>query len=175
MNKIPFYHLINMLFIGLVSLIGLVLIDPLFFGAQWRLLQGVINSPTTETVCFIALAYFVGLVMNRMASVFLEEILMTDVPLERRTWVSRKIKIQWHDYKEYVSAEKEDVFLKTLSREYALSRNVLMASIVLMIFALAVGNSVVGITCLAISFVFYLSVRKHAKKLSERINIALHK
>ena len=93
---------------------------------------------------------------------------------ERRTWLSRKIKIQWHDYKEYVSAEKEDVFLKTLSREYALSRNVLMASIVLMIFALAVGNSVVGITCLAILFVFYLSVRKHAKKLSERINIALH-
>ena len=163
------------LFIGLVSLIGLVLINPLFFGAQWRLLQEVINSPTAETVCFIALAYFVGLVMNRMASVFLEEILMTDVAPERGTWLSHKIKIQWHDYKEYVSAEKEDVFLKTLSREYALSRNVLMASIVLMIFALAVGSSVVGVTCLAISFVFYLSVRKHAKKLSERINIALHK
>ena len=66
------------------------------------------------------------------------------------------------------------MFLKTLSREYALSRNLLMASIVLMIFALAVRNSVVGVACLVISFVFYLSVRKHAKKLSERINIALH-
>ncbi len=174
MNKIPFYHLINMLFIGLVSLIGLVLIDPLFLGAQWRLLQKVINSPTTETVCFIALAYFVGLVMNRMASVFLEEILMTDALPERRTWLSRKIKIQWHDHKEYISAEKEDAFLKILSREYALSRNVLMASIVLMIFALAVENNVVGIACLVISFVFYLSVKKHAKKISERINSALH-
>lgn len=170
MDKIPFYNLLNMLLVGIVTIIGTIPISPYIFGVNWRMTQAVINNDTITTSLFFALAYMIGLVVNRVSSILIENILKTEKDVKERCLISRILCFQWRPYESYVNAEKTDKSLKILTREYALSRNMLAAFLVLTVIAITCNNLILIITYMCISLLFYLSLRKHVSKIVRRID-----
>lgn len=170
MDKIPFYNLLNMLLVGIVTIIGTIPISPYIFGVNWRMIQAVINNDAITTSLFFALAYMIGLVVNRISSILIENILKTEKDVKERCLISRILCFRWRPYESYVTAEKMDKSLKIRTREYALSRNMLAAFLVLTVIATIYNNITLTITYMGISLLFYLSLRKHVSKIVRRID-----
>lgn len=82
MDRIPFYNLLNMLFVGLIGIICCMFIIPNDMWIIWRLMQGLVNNATLDVVLFIAISYLVGLIVNRMGSWFIEDLLKTEKKLQ---------------------------------------------------------------------------------------------
>ena len=155
--KVPFYNIVNMLLTGFVFLGGLIFVFP---EKAIQLLNGEFyaNLKTGPeiifVICYLAVAYEIGLVINRVGSVVIEPVL-------------KKIKlIPFNDdYVLFNEKKKEYPIMSTLSREFALSRTSIALFLALAITAAFNKVCPLFVVCIIISFVFYLSCKKHASKI----------
>lgn len=175
MDRIPFYNLLNMLFVGLVGIVCCMFIVPDDVWINWRLVQGLVNNATLDVVLFLVISYFVGLIVNRMGSWFIEDLLKTKKNYNRLSWPVNKIKFPWRKYELYVKAQQQDPALKFLTREYVLSRNMIMLFLLLALIAIWCGKYIImGVFCFLV-LVFNVSMRKFVFKIVKRIDIATAK
>ncbi|MDR2644659.1 MAG: hypothetical protein LBB44_01570 [Endomicrobium sp.] len=114
--KIPFYEVVNRFVIGVVFVIFFLLV---FYGQSIDFIQPyhVLLSTASDFVLLsslmvIVIIYMTGLIINRFSSVFIEEVLIK----------LGLIQVYEKNYKDFNKCRKKDLFLYTLSREYALSR-----------------------------------------------------
>lgn len=155
--KIPFYNILNMFLTGLVFMGGCAMVFPDY--AVAILTSDIIVSVGTVpeiifTVCALAAAYEVGLIINRIGSVIVGPILTRTkaIPFD-------------DDYVKYNTQKKKYPIMNTLSREFALSRTGIALFIMLTVVAIYGRNThltwLFGVTVI----VYFLSCRKHAKKI----------
>lgn len=157
--KIPFYNIVNMLLTGLVFVGGLIFIFPQYAIQliQSEFYENLKTGPEVIlTICIFAIAYEIGLIINRVGSVVIEPFL-------------KKFKlIPFNDdYTLFNDKKKEYPIMGSLSREFALSRTSITLFLLLSIVSICNRNCVVFISCFFISIVFYLSCRKHSAKIVE--------
>ncbi len=155
--KIPFYNILNMLLTGLVFLGGCVIIYPesAFSVFNNEIVKSLGTGPEVlAVVCAFAIAYEVGLIINRTGSVIVEPFLK---------WTRL---VSFNDnYALFNQKKKEYPIMSTLSREYALSRTGIVLSLSLLILsALEAKWSLVAI-CAVITGIYFFSCRKHAGKI----------
>ena len=165
--KIPFYNILNMFLTGLVFIAAFLFILPdcqisediIEFGKR------IISLPDAiGTVLFFAIAYEIGLVINRVGSVVLERALkgMKCIPMETSYVLFNKTK------------EKYPI-MNVLSREYALSRTGMVLFFSLTVIALCTAKFVEAFVFAGIVIVFFFSCKKHSDKISELILSELEK
>lgn len=155
--KIPFYNILNMFLTGLVFLGGCVILYP--DSAITMLNNEVIKNLGTGpeiiiVICAFAIAYEVGLIINRIGSIILEPFLKWTklIPFD-------------DDYVKFNVKKKEYPIMSTLSREYALSRTGIALFLILLVLSLFTSNWVSAIAFACITVVYYLSCRKHSTKI----------
>lgn len=155
--KIPFYNILNMFLTGLVFLGGCVILYP--DSAITILNNEVIKNLGTGpeiiiVICAFAIAYEVGLIINRIGSIILEPFLKWTklIPFD-------------DDYVKFNNKKKEYPIMSTLSREYALSRTGTVLFLILLVLSLFTSNWVLAIVFASITVVYYLSCRKHSTKI----------
>ena len=173
--KIPFYNLLNMLFVGVIFGICWIFIDPHNTSLALRTFQMILNNKSSEMFCLPFFAYLIGLTINRIASLLFEKIFNTKKRSDQRNWISRQIQIEWRSYKAYIDAEKKDQKLIILSREYALSRNLTVMFFILCIMSIINTKLNLAIFFASLGILFYFSAKKHVKKIVERTDEALKK
>ena len=157
--KIPFYNILNMFLTGLVFIGGCVIIFPEY-------VLSVLNTEVIKnlgagpeiivTVCSFATAYEIGLIINRIGSVIIEDF------LKWRKWIQFN-----DDYALFNEKKKQYPIMGTLSREYALSRTGIALFLVLFILASIAHKCPIANACAVVAFVYYLSCRKHSSKIVE--------
>lgn len=160
--KIPFYNILNMLLTGLVFSGCYVLIDP-----DWAITifkNEIIHNLTAGpeiviTVCFFAITYEIGLIINRFGSLVIEY-LMKKIPL-----------IPFNDnYVLFNDKKKEYPIMDILSREYALSRTGISLFFILSIIALIRCRLILALVFFTVSIIYFFSCRKHASKIVKLMN-----
>ncbi len=167
--SIPFYNLLNMLLIGVGFGVGCMMLAP--DATQLFLFQlSMALNDGAELLILSAFAYLVGLIINRISSVIVEDIVCTEIPKANRNLLSRIFRIEKRSYTDYQKAEKKDVFIKTLSREYALSRNCATLFLLLAAQASLLHKYHAALACASLVVLFYLSMKKHTKKIVSRID-----
>ena len=155
--KIPFYHVVNMLLTGLVLLGGGLLLFP---NIALSVLDNSIFDRANaipeiiEAICFIAIAYEAGLIVNRIGSLLIEALLikMKLIPFN-------------NDYIRYNERQKKYPIMPILSREYALSRTGIALFVLLGVMALFSKCKIYSIPLFLIAVVYCASCRKNAKKI----------
>lgn len=155
--KVPFYNILNMFLTGLVFIGGCFIIFPDIAVAIFNsdIIKNLGAGPEIViTVCTFAVAYEVGLIINRIGSVVLE-------PLLKRAKL-----IPFNDnYALFNQKKKEYSIMSTLSREYALSRTgVALFLSLLILSAITVKWSLVFI-CAIIVGIYFVSCKKFAGKI----------
>jgi hypothetical protein len=168
--KIPFYNLVNMLLIGIIFIVGLLFIDTSLMDMVLGYIQSYNISSSLVLFVLLPVSYQVGLIINRLGSL-LEDILKTKKTEKNRGWISRIFQFTWRSYELYQKTEKIEPFVKTLSREYALSRNSLTLFLLLAIVAFAYEEICLASAMIVVSALFYFSMRKHAQKIVARIDL----
>ncbi len=153
-TKISFYNVLNMFLIGLIFFGCIVII---FFNSISNILKNItitnIGYETLTTIIIFGIIYEIGLIINRISSVIVEEIL-------------KKTKlIIFRDYASYKKAETKIDFLKILSREYALSRNSMTLFFILCLISIFSSKWIFFLIFLGLTFLFFLSLKKHVKKI----------
>ncbi|MBU9744256.1 hypothetical protein KTH81_10530 [Lachnospiraceae bacterium ASD3451] len=157
--KVPFYNILNIFLIGLVFIGGCLIIFPdtvvAIFSSDIIKTLGA-GPEIVITVCTFAVAYEVGLIINRTGSVILEPIL-------------KKIKfIPFNDnYTLFNQKKKEYPIMNTLSREYALSRTGIALFLSLLILSAVEGKRFLVAIYAVVTGIYFLSCRKHAGKIVE--------
>ena len=146
-----------MLLTGLVFVGGLIIIFPQYAIQliQSDFYEKLKTGPEVIlTICIFAIAYEIGLIINRIGSVIIEPFLKRFklIPFN-------------DDYTLFNDKKKDYPILGTLSREFALSRTSIALFLLLSIVSIYNRNCVVFISCVVISIVFYLSCRKHSSKI----------
>lgn len=155
--KIPFYHLVNVLLTGLVFIGGCAILLPEHAAKIFREVFSECISVGLETmvvICFLAIAYELGLLINRVGSDAIEYCL-------------RKCKLIPfnEDYKLFNERKKQYPILDILSREYALSRTRIALFLILSILAFVTSHWVIGFICVLILVIYFISCWKHAFKI----------
>lgn len=155
--KIPFYNILNMFLTGLVFIGGCVIIFPDTATAvlNSEIIKNLGTGPEIViTVCAFAIAYEVGLIINRAGSVILEEIL------------KRFKLIPFIDnYILFNQKKKEYPIISTLSREYALSRTGIVLFFALLVLSFVGSKWIMAIICGIITTIYFFSCKKHASKI----------
>lgn len=157
--KIPFYNILNMFLTGLVFIGGCVVIFPEYAlnVLNHEIIKNLGTGPEIiVTVCTFAIAYEVGLIINRIGSVIIEDF------LRWMKWIPFN-----DDYVLFNETKKQYPIMSTLSREYALSRTGIVLFLILLILSFYAHNWPIIIACSIITAVYYLSCRKHASKIVE--------
>ncbi len=105
------------------------------------------------------MAYESGLIIHRFGSVVIEDLfkVLKLIPFN-------------NDYTLFNDAKKKYPIMSTLSREYALSRTGIALFLSLMVLGFLAKRWSVGILCLVIMAIYYLSCRKHAAKIVNLMN-----
>lgn len=155
--KTPFYNVLNMFLTGFVF-VGCVML---------QYLENIIRFVNSKTfahlisvsemvliLIIVAIAYEIGLILNRLGSVILEPLLKITklVPFDDR----------YHIFQE--KAQKFPI-MNTLSREYALSRTGLGEFAILAILSCIRGKYELSLVFICITIIYLLSCRKHASKI----------
>lgn len=157
--KIPLYDLLNKFLTGLVFIGGVLILFPesalSLFNSEIVQNLGA-GSEIVVTTAVFAAAYELGLIINRLGSVVIEDL------LKRWNWIPFN-----NNYTLFNEAKKSYPIMTTLSREYALSRTGIALFLSLMVLALIAAKWFVTFSCLLIIVVYYLSCRKHARKIVE--------
>ena len=155
--KIPFYNILNMFLTGLVFVGGYAMIDPDFAVdiLSSDMLKTVGSIPEILMVVGVfAAAYEIGLIINRIGSVIVGEIL-----------IRMKLISYDNDYLRYNVQKKKFPIMSTLSREYALSRTGVTLFIILT--GLAVYRARMFLVWIFgfIVVVYFLSLKKYSEKI----------
>lgn len=157
--KIPFYNIINMLLTGLLFVGGCIMFFPekIMMLLDNEIIKDLSTGPEIVlTVCVFALAYEIGLIINRIGSVVIETVLRETklIPFE-------------DDYVKFNRVKKAFPIMDALSREYALSRTGIALFLLLAAMAMIKRNCCVAILCVAIVVVYFFSCKKHSAKIVE--------
>ena len=158
-TKIPFYNILNMFLTGLVFIGGCLLFFPECALSLFNneIVKSLGTGPEiVVTVCAFAIAYEVGLFINRVGSVIVERF------LKWREWIPFN-----DDYVLFNNKKKKYPIMSILSREYALSRTGIALFFALLILALVAHKWPAAIACAIVVLIYYLSCRKHAAKIVE--------
>lgn len=163
-SKIPFYHLINMFFVGLMFIILNALIGSFniieILKNKIIIYNNISDYKTIFTVCVFATSYGIGVIINRIGSVIIEPIL-----------IKCKLILFDKDYVKYNVKKKEFNILKVLSREYALHRTNIALFVLLFIISLFYKtNLLVKIMFFIMIILSFLSCKKFSKKITEIMN-----
>ena len=153
----PFYNLLNMLLTGVVFLVGIIPLYPSELTEFVLLEQNMKCDAAQEVVIvmlFIAATYEIGLILNRIGSVFAEPIFKT-----------LKIIYFSSPYSDYARASNAFPKLEVLSREYALSRTSTIEFFLLSMWSASISKFFLFSIYLAIAILFLFSCRKHSKKI----------
>ena len=170
--KIPFYNVINILFVGLVFSGLCMFLFPEIGGYTFDIL-GRTNNQVFNIVVVLTLGYEMGLILNWIASLVVEPILINKKPLNKRCWFSRVFQISWKSYADYQKAENDK--LNMLVREMNVARNHMTLFGVILIMAWITSRWGVVCCMLPIICLFYCAYKKHAKKIVARIENALNR
>ena len=168
--KIPFYNVINILFIGLVFSGLCIFLFPEIGDYVFSIL-GRINNQVFDIVVVLTLGYEIGLILNWVASLVVEPILVNKKPLNKRGWFSRIFQISWKSYAEYQKAENDK--LNMLPREMNVGRDHMTLFCVILIIAAITCRWNIVFGALPMIILFYCAYKKHAKKIVARIENAL--
>ena len=157
--RIPFYNVLNMFLTGLVFIGGCVIIYPEYMLSilDNEIIKNLGTGPEIiATVCSFAVAYEVGLIINRAGSVIVEDF------FKWRKWIPFN-----DDYALFNEKKKQYPIMSTLSREYALSRTGIALFFTLLVLSLIAWKWAVSIACAVITVIYFLSCRKHSSKIVE--------
>jgi len=160
--KIPFYNFLNMFLTGLLF-IGITTL--LYCDAITKFIErksfGDINSwlGMLLVICIVAIAYEVGLIINRMGSIILEPLLkkLALIPFD-------------DDYVKFSVHSKAYPIMDVLSREYALSRTRIVLFVILTFLSLFSHTKIFAIPFLLIAVLYFYSCKKHARKIVSIMN-----
>ncbi len=157
--KVPFYNIVNMLLTGFIFLGCSIIVFPQY-AVQIIKSKFYENLETGSeiifTVCILAVAYEIGLIINRVGSVVVE-------PFLKKT----KLIAFNDDYILFNQKKKTFPIMSTLSREFALSRTSIALFLILAVIFCFNNYYKVTVICVLLTFVFYLSCRKHSAKIVE--------
>lgn len=168
--KIPFYNVINILFVGLVFCGLCIFLFPEISDYVFGML-GRINNRAVNIVVVLTLGYEMGLILNWVASLVVEPILINKKPLNKRSWFSRIFQISWKSYADYQKAENDKLHM--LVREMNVARNHMTLFSVILIMACISSHWCEFFCILPIIGLFYCAYKKHAKKIAARIENTL--
>lgn len=157
-DKIPFYNFLNMFLIGITYLF-------LSFALYYDKILGFVKTSSIDfniffnsgitviiTTVFFSLCYLVGLIINRIGSLIIEEILLK----------FRFIKI---DYNSFNEKKEKYKILDIMSREYSLSRTLVAMFLLIFINSIFVTNYLwMIITCLLL-ILFLFSMKKFNRRI----------
>lgn len=155
--KLPFYNLLNMLLTGVVFLVCIIPLYPSELAELVLFEKNMTCDATQEVVLltlFIAAAYEIGLILNRIGSVLAEPI-----------FKSLKVIYFSSRYSDYAMASKDFSKLEILSREYALSRTSTVEFFLLSMWSVSISKFFLFSIYFAIALLFLFSCRKHSKKI----------
>lgn len=157
--KIPFYNLLNMFLTGL-TFIGVntfLFADLITDVLASKLLESINTGPEILlSVCFFAVAYEIGLIINRIGSIILETL------FKKLKWIPFD-----DNYIRFNIQKKKYPIMDTLSREYALSRTGVALFLLLTVFSLFSQIRMLSVPLALIAIVYFFSCRKHASKIVE--------
>lgn len=155
--KVPFYNILNMLLTGLIfiGVVGFLFIDL----SKSVIESGVLQSLATVgsvvlTICFLAIAYEVGLIINRIGSLMLE-------PIAKKT---KAIPFN-DDYVKFNIKRNKYPIMENLSREYALSRTKVVLFVLLAIISLFSPKRILFIVMILLAILYFFSYKKFAEKI----------
>jgi hypothetical protein len=137
-DNIPFYNILNMVFIGILFAVGLFILTPEIF--VLKSIPFFESNEFLKTAVVVVVIYYVGFFIDRTGSLLIEKILKNKNQPSKRNFVSQKIQMNWRNYDEYQRAEKSSEHIKVLAREYTFSRNSMTLFLILTIIAIFVGN-----------------------------------
>lgn len=157
--KIPFYNIINMLLTGLLFVGGCMVIFPekIMLVLDNEIIKNISTGPEIIlTVCVFAIAYEIGLIINRLGSILVETILKKTklIPFD-------------NDYAKFNRVKIAFPIMGTLSREYALSRTGITLYLLLAGISGLQCRWEIMFVCLGITAIYYFSCRKHSSKIVE--------
>lgn len=161
-QKVPFYNIVNMLLVGLVFIgfVTLVQFDQVItMLTDYRIIGWIDKYETIITIFFIAMIYEVGLIINRLGSVFTEPILIKLRIIEMN-----------NDYKRFNEKKKEFPALDILSREYALSRTSVTLFAIISLVSVIKASWFVFWISIAVTILFGCSVRKFNKRITKLLS-----
>lgn len=157
--KIPFYNAVNFLLTGLVFVgcMCIIYFSKISYIFSSSIFDKICSFPGFILgVCFISVMYEIGLIMNRIGSVFIEPFL-------------RKIKfIEYNDnYNKYDEKSLKNPKMDILSREYVLSRTSCVEFFVLSIISLINHTWNLSILFIIAFFAFLFSTKKYAGRITK--------
>lgn len=160
--KIPFYNILNMFLTGLIFIGCCLLIFSQYFASVFS--SSLINNLGTgfETIIiisFFAVAYEVGLIINRIGSIIVEPFLK----------ITKLIQFN-NDYCLYNQARDKYTIFPTLTREYAVSRTSIAMFLILSVISAIVKNWVYLAFFGSFVMIFYFSCAKHARKVATLVD-----
>ena len=158
-TKIPFYNILNMFLTGLVFIGGCSLIFPecALNVLNNEIIKSLSAGPEIViTVCALATAYEVGLIINRVGAI-IEELI-----LKRVKWVPFN-----DDYVLFNKKKKKYPIMSVLSREFAMSRTGSVLFFILLVLAIIEHKWIIAIAFAIIVFIYYMSCRKYSAKIVE--------
>lgn len=155
--KVPLYNVLNMFLTGFVF-VGCVMLqypnEIINFVRSETFTHLTAISETLLLLFIVAIAYEIGLILNRLSSVLLEPLL-------------KKSKLVPFDDRYHIFQEKARNFpiMNILSREYALSRTGIGEFAILSIMSATHGKWSLAALFICVTVVYLLSCRKHASKI----------
>lgn len=158
-EKIPFYNLLNMFLTGLVftGCNIFIFIDKIILFVNSNAIDvKKVGFETIITICFFAVIYEIGLIINRIGSVIIE-------PALKKT----KLIPFNDDYKKFNELRKENPILEVLSREYALARSSATLFLILSIIGITQNKWIPVVVFIATTILFIFSARKHCIKITK--------
>jgi hypothetical protein len=153
-TEIPFYNILNVFFVGVIA----VILYGYIFPTEMKYVLGSIDNYAAGSVGVYALPYFIGLVISRVGSIVVEPIVK---------WLKL---IPWVEYEIYCKAEQDDKMLRTLAREYALSRNFATLFLSLFVASPIARHWTFLVVAILMTALFSYSMQKYAKEMSSRCN-----
>lgn len=156
-DKIPFYNIVNMFFVGAVSLLFLVVLLWNDISMDWIKRNAELLSDWSVLVSIILLiaAYEIGFIINRLGSIVIEPIL-----IRMKIWPRQKYKIDISEISEHNRK------FQSMILELNLMRSHIMMCLLLLIISLIVAKWWFCLVFVALSVIFIFGGQKHNAKIN---------
>ena len=161
--KVPFYEFLNMLLTGIVFVVGFAVICPeylLMFLSSELAKSFSTKSEILIAACVFAITYEIGLLINRLGSVFIEPL------IKKVKWIEFN-----DDYVLFNEKKKIHPILATLSREYASSRTRIVLYFLLTILSFMNSRYWLALVSLGLMIFYYLSCKKYSSKIVKLMQV----
>lgn len=159
--KLSQYNILNMLLTGIVFCVG---VSTLYVTTLIKL---IVDENVTHLgvvpeiillICFLAVSYEIGLILNRAGSVLLELSL------------KKIMRLPFSDYVLYLKVSEKKPILHILSREYALSRTSILEFLILTVWSACLNKWFLMFFYFLCALIFYFSCKKHSQRITDIVN-----